>query len=96
MTEQGFQRWSRTRKGGRIRFALIYGVVIFGVGFIVLVSAMLTAVFRVVINPDLSFTQIALCVAPFAVIIGFITGLWLWNRIEKEYQDQKKRNAANA
>jgi len=92
MTEQGFQRWSRTRQGGRIRFALVYGVVIFGVGFTMLVSAMFTVIAHIAINPDLSFTKIALCVAPLAVIVGFFTGIWLWNRIEQEYQDQKKRN----
>jgi ABC-type bacteriocin/lantibiotic exporter with double-glycine peptidase domain len=96
MTDQGFQRWNRTRQGGRIRFALVYGSVIFGVIFTLVVSAMLTVIVPVVISSDVKFTKIVLCVAPLAVIVGFVTGLWLWERIEYEYQDQKKRNETNA
>ena len=64
----------------------------FGVGFTMLASATLTVIAHIAINPDLPFTKIALCVSPLAVLVGFCTGIWLWKRIEQEYQDQKRRN----
>lgn len=77
--EERIIRWSRLRKGGRWRFALLYGALGWGVPFAILWSA----AFAWAVGDR--FLSVLALAAPLAPIGGIFFGLYLWRTSEAWY-----------
>ncbi len=82
------------RQKGRTRFACFYGMVLCGTFFTAVVAGAITVVAANVLDSDVSYLRVVSYLAPVSYVCWFVIGLWLWARIESEYQDQMRRDAA--
>jgi hypothetical protein len=94
LTPEQRARWEKVRTGGRRRFVLIWGVLVFGVGLYIL-SDLLWYVLNPQGNqyiPEQRRLGIEVLVFIVHLIIGALFALLVWWHTEREYLKYPDRN----
>jgi len=90
ITDRQAARWARTRRGGRLRFILLYGVLGWGV-----LAGIIVAALRWWAEQGSLAQHVALSVIVFAVT-GVGWGAWMWRVGERGYRRWEQGRAGSS